>query len=396
MRFIHTADWHLGRLFHSLHLTDDQRFALQGLVRLAEERQVDAVVVAGDVFDRAVPPTDAVDLLDDTVAKLALDLKIPVIIIAGNHDSPARLEYFSGLARRAGVHVVGRVGAQPRPAEVTGADGTVVRFWPLAYTDPETARYELGRDDLHSHEAAIQAQLEAMGAADGAGGAAATAGDGAAREVLVAHAFVAGSMESESERPLTVGGSGAVSAALFDRFDYVALGHLHRPQSTTPTVRYAGSLLKYSFNEADHQKSVTLVELGTSGAATIEEVRLPVLHDVQQLRGRLEELLAAGSEAAAIEAYIEVILTDTEPTLNPLDRLRPVFPNILSVRREESFISTSGPSGAASGLAARSVQELFSEFFKDVRGEEPTEAQTKELAAAIGDLERKRREVVAS
>jgi exonuclease SbcD len=388
MRFIHTADWHLGRLFHSIHLTDDQRFALQGLVRLTEERQVDAVVVAGDIFDRAVPPTEAVDLLDETVAKLALEFKIPLIIIAGNHDSPARLEYFSGLARHAGVHVVGRVGAQPRPAEVTGADGTTVRFWPLAYTDPETARYELGRDDLHTHEAAIQAQLEAMGSAGAPSG-------GGAREVLVAHAFVAGSMESESERPLTVGGSGAVSAALFDRFDYVALGHLHRPQSTTATVRYAGSLLKYSFNEADHQKSVTLVELGSSGAATIEEVRLPVLHDVQQLRGRLEDVLAAGSEAAPREAYIEVILTDTEPTLNPLDRLRPVFPNILSVRREESFISASGPSVAASGLAARSVPELFSEFFKDVRGEEPTEAQTRELAAAIGDLERKRREVVA-
>ncbi len=384
MRFIHTADWHLGRLFHSVHLTDDQRYALQGLVRVAKERAVDAVVVAGDIFDRAVPPTKAVDLLDETVATLALELNIPTIIIAGNHDSPARLEYFSGLARRAGAYVVGRVGKGVRPVEVTGADGTDVRFWPLAYTDPETARHELGLDDLHSHEAAIRAQLELLGA----GGFGCCGGAGGVREVLVAHAFVAGSKESESERPLTVGGSGAVSASLFDEFDYVALGHLHQPQSLSATVRYSGSLLKYSFSEAAHSKSVTLVDLGAKGTPVIEEVQLPVRRDVRQLRGELEEILADTDQA-----YVEVILTDAEPVLSPLDRLRKVFPNILSVRREEIAVAVEGPGVASAGLASKSVPELFAEFFEDVRGVPLSAPQQMELASAADDLERAQREV---
>jgi exonuclease SbcD len=386
MRFIHTADWHLGRLFHSIHLTEDQRFTLQGLVKLAEDRRVDAVVVAGDVFDRAVPPTDAVDLLDEIVAALALDLGIPVVMIAGNHDSPARLEYFSGLARRSGVHVVGRVGAQPRPAEIAGADGTSVRFWPLAYTDPETARYELGRGDIHSHEAVIAAQLEAIGPELA----------GPARNVLVAHAFVSGCRESESERPLTVGGSGAVPSSLFKDFDYVALGHLHEPQeATSDRVRYAGSLLKYSFNEAGHQKSVTVVDLAPGGSVTIEEVRLPIKRDVRRIRGKFAELLAVPVEPHVAEAYVEVVLTDTEPVLSPVDKLRQVFPHLLSLRRKEAESLALGPGATSMGMKTRSTEDLFGDFFEDVKGSPMSDGQRVELAAALNELERDGRESVA-
>lgn len=396
MRFIHTADWHLGRLFHGIHLTDDQRFALQGLVTLARDRDVDAVVVAGDVFDRAVPPTEAVDLLDEIVATLALDLHIPVVIVAGNHDSAARLEYFSGLARRAGVHVVGRVGALPRPAAIQCRDGTTVRFWPLAYTDPETARYELGRDDIHSHEAVIAAQVEAIGPA--LHGAVPRYGD-----VLVAHAFVSGSRESESERPLTVGGSGAVPASLFAGFDYVALGHLHEPQvpparaeaprsAASDRIRYAGSLLKYSFNEAEHQKSVTVVELTPGGAVSVEEVRLPIKHDVSRVRGKFSELLAGPFDPGLAEAYVEVVLTDVDPVLNPVDKLRQVFPHLLSLRREEAEGVVQGAGPTSAGIKTRGTADLFADFFADVKGSPLSEPQTAELAAAVDELERAGRE----
>ena len=383
MKFIHTADWHLGRLFHSIHLTDDQRFALQGLLQVAEERDVDAVVVAGDIFDRAVPPTEAVDLLDDTLGTLALDLQIPVVMIAGNHDSPARLEYLSGLARRANVHVVGRVGAEPRRAEVVGTDGTSVLFWPLAYTDPATARFELGRDDIHSHEAAIRAQLEVIEAGPPRG----------AREILVAHAFISGSRESESERPLTVGGQGAVDRSLLDAFDYVALGHLHEPQAVSGSMRYAGSLLKYSFNEAGHRKSVALVEVGKEGPAAVEEISLPVRRDVRQLKGKLDEILDQQIEPALAEAYVEVILTDDDPMLNPVDKLRPVFPHVLSIRREQAAVDLSGPHESSAGMKTRGIDELFAEFFEDVKGTPLDEPQTEELAVAMREIERKRREV---
>lgn len=386
MRFIHTGDWHLGRLFHNLHLTSDQRFTLDALVRLAEERSADAVVIAGDVFDRAVPPTEAVELFDDIVGKLALELSIPVIAIAGNHDSATRLEYLSGLARRAGVHVVGHVGAEPRAVEIAGRDGVDVRFWPLAYTDAETARCELARDDIHSHEAALAAQLERVRERRGDG----------ARDVVVAHAFVIGGAESASERQLSVGGSGAVAGGLFDGFDYVALGHLHKPQQLgSERVRYSGSLLKYSFDEADHAKSVSIVDIDADGAVAIEEAVLPVRHDLARVRGTMEELLAAPPTDVLGGAFVEVVLTDIEPQLGAMARLRQTFPGILSLRREPQIAA-----GAAEELPRgrrvkeRSLPELFAEFFEDMVQEPLGEARSAELASVLDEMERDRREAL--
>jgi len=385
MRFIHTADWHLGRLFHGVHLTEDQRCALQGLLHLAQERQVDAVVVAGDVFDRGVPPTEAVDLLDDIVATLALDLKVQVVMIAGNHDSAVRLEYMSGLARRTGVHVVGRVGARPEPALVVGRDGARVRFWPLAYTDPETARYELGRDDIHSHEAVFRGQLECLEADPGEADA----------NVLVAHAFVAGCRESESERALSVGGTGAVPAALLQGFDYVALGHLHEPQCAgSERVRYSGSLLKYSFNESEQRKSFTLVDLVPGRPAAVESVPVVPRRDVRRVRGRFDELISAtGDELGwAHDCYVEVVLTDTEPILDPVQKLRRVFPHLLSLRRETQVGVAAGPVGGGTAIRSRDTFELFHEFFFDVNAARLSDAQSRALASVLADLERAQRE----
>lgn len=385
MRFIHTADWHLGRLFHSRHLTDDQRFTLDGLLRLAQSSQADAVVIAGDVFDRAVPPPDAVGLLDSTVAALALDAGVAVVMIAGNHDSAPRLEYFSQLARRAGVHVVGRVGREVRPAEVRGADGTEVRFWPIAYTDPESAREEMGRVDLHTHEEVIAAQLETI----------VRSADGAPRNVVVSHAFVSGCRQSESERELTVGGSAAVSASLFSDFDYVALGHLHERQTAgSARIRYSGSLLKYSFAEADQQKSVTIVDLGPEGQISVREASLPIRRDVRRVRGLFADLLSRDVDERLAEAYVEVILTDPDPILNPVEKLREKYPFLLSLRREQSERAVLGPAAGSSGIKARSTAELYEDFFLDVSGHPVSEAQAAEVAAVLNDLERAGREAV--
>jgi len=385
LRLIHTADWHLGRLFHNLHLTADQRFILDGLVELIAELQADALIVAGDVFDRAVPPTEAVELLDDVVARVALELEVPVVMIAGNHDSPARLQYFSGLARRAGVHVVGQVGGQPIPARITGRDGVDVEFWPLAYTDPETGRAELGRDDLHSHEAVVAAQLELVRQRL----------DEGARQVVLAHAFVAGGAESESERALSVGGSGVVSAGIFAGFDYVALGHLHRPQSVGgERVRYAGSLLKYSFEEAEHQKSVSVIDLGRDGALSMGEHYLAPRRNLRRVQGSLAELLASPLTLEDGDAYVEVVLTDEDPVLDPMDKLRKVFPHLLSLRRLQTERLVLEGQGGVGGLEAQSPEELFGAFFEEVTGEQLSEPQEKEVAAAIDEVERLRREVV--
>ncbi len=381
MRFIHTGDWHLGRLLHGLHLTDDQRFTLEGLVRLAAEVRAEAVVVAGDVFDRAVPPTPAVELLDEVLAELVLGLGIPVVLIAGNHDSPVRLQYLSGLVSRTGVHVVGQVAAQPREVVLRDAGGHEFAFWPLAYTDPETARYVLGRDDLHTHEAVLEAQLASIRERQ----------DPRLRHVIVGHAFVRGARASESERPLTVGGTGEVGADLFAGFDYVALGHLHRPQNVSPRLRYAGSLLKYSFDEADDRKSVTVVELGPDGSLTWEERQLPVRHDLARLRGSFAELLEGADRASHSDAYLEITLAGSEPVLDAMERLRACYPNLLSLRRESALTPVTEAERRV--LPGHTLADLFEAFFRDTTGDDLTEAESRELKAAIARLELARREV---
>jgi exonuclease SbcD len=188
-----------------------------------------------------------------------------------------------------------------------------------------------------------------------------------------------------------------VSASLIERFDYVALGHLHAPQAAEPgSVRYSGSLLKYSFDEADHRKSVTLVDIGPTGLEAVEEVELPIRRDVRRLRGSLEEIIGTGPGPVLSEAYIEVVLTDPEPVPNALERLRQVLPHVLSVRREQTAGALLGPRATSSGVKTRDVAELFGEFFVDVRGTTLDELQMAELTAAIDEAERVRREVAAT
>lgn len=383
MRFMHTSDWHLGRLFHKVHLTEDQRYTLDALVNAAELADVDAVVISGDIYDRAVPPIEAVTLLNDILGKLTLELQIPVVMIAGNHDSPVRIDYMSGLVGRMGLHVVGPVGGEPTGVPVTAKDGTTTTFWLLAYTDPETARCELGNPEIHTHEAAIAAQIalirERM--------------DPTHSHVIVGHAFVTGAEESESERPLTVGGSGQVSSAVFDGFDYVALGHLHRPQQVTPKVRYSGSLLKYSFSEAEHDKSVTLVELVNGADPNISTVELPILRDVVQISGTFDELTTDPERLRYADAYVEITLAEAAAVLEPMERLRAFYPHVLNLRREEDYLGDF--EGLTASAKTRTPDELFGAFFEDVTGCKLTEAQHEVLVDVLAELDRSEREVAS-
>jgi DNA repair protein SbcD/Mre11 len=381
MRFIHTGDWHLGKLLRDRSLTDDQQFALAGLVDLAESVQADAVVVSGDVFDRAVPPVPAVGLLDEVLGELTLGLGVPVIMIAGNHDSPVRLQYLGGLVGQVGLHVVGEVGPEPRGVAVTGRDGVDVVFWPLAYTDPETARGALGRADIHTHAAVLAAHLESVRERT----------DDSARHVVIAHAFVSGALSCESERPLTVGGTGEVPADLFAGFDYVALGHLHRPQRAGEHLQYAGSLLKYSFDEADHHKSVSVVELGTGGPPVIEQRQLPVRRDLRRVSGTFAEVMEHPDDSLR-EAYLEVVLTGGEAILDPMERLRAVYPNILSLRRE-GLSALDAEASDRPAVRGRSTRDLFAEFFAEVTTEPLSQVQQDEVDGALTSAERQQREV---
>ncbi|MGK5643127.1 metallophosphoesterase family protein, partial [Streptomyces sp. URMC 126] len=266
MRLLHTSDWHLGRSFHRVGLLDAQRAFLAHLVDTVREREVDAVLVAGDVYDRAVPPLAAVELFDEALHRLA-GTGVPVVMISGNHDSARRLGVGAGLLGRAGVHLRTDPADCGTPVVLSDAHGDVA-FYGLPYLEPALVRTALDARGA-GHVAVLEAAMDRV-RADLAGRPAGT------RSVVLAHAFVAGGAASDSERDITVGGVAAVPPEIFDGVDYAALGHLHGCQTITERVRYSGSPLAYSFSEAGHRKTMWLIDLAADGTVTGERVDCPV------------------------------------------------------------------------------------------------------------------------
>lgn len=266
MRLLHTSDWHLGRSFHRVGLLEAQAAFLDHLVATVHAHGVDAVLVSGDVYDRAVPPLPAVELFDTALHRLA-EAGVPTVMISGNHDSARRLGVGAGLIERAGIHLRTDPAGIGTPVVLTDAHGDVALYG-LPYLEPALVREQLGAPK-GGHEAVLAAAMDRVRAD--------LAGRAGTRSVVLAHAFVAGGAPSDSERDITVGGVAAVPAGVFDGVDYVALGHLHGSQTLTPRVRYSGSPLAYSFSEADHRKTMWLVDLGADGAVlTAERVDCPV------------------------------------------------------------------------------------------------------------------------
>jgi len=365
MRFIHTGDWHLGRQLYNMSLLDDQSWWLDRFVALVAEEQPDAVVIAGDVYDRAVPPADAVELLDATITRIVRDLGVPVLMVAGNHDSPERVGFGARMLDAAGLHVAGALEPQVRSVVLgDGADAT--RFWLLPYADPIETRAALAEADCHDHEAAVAACLARI------------LGEKSTEphQVLVTHHFVAGGLTSDSERALTVGGTGAVSAGLFGGFDFVALGHLHRRQTLAGgRVHYAGSALAYAFDESTAMKAVSVVELG-DGAPAIREVSLGARRAMRRLTGAFDELFAQAAFDDARDDYLEVVLSDPAIPPDALGRLREFYPNLLRLGREvEFFEPDAGHEPDSARVERMTDEELFERFFSYVTAEDLAPAE---------------------
>lgn len=316
MRFLHTSDWHLGKTLCNADLLQDQAHVLDQAVAMLRDTRAEALVVAGDIYDRAVPPKEAVALLDDLLNRVVRGLGVPVLLIAGNHDSPERLGFASGFLQAQGLHVAGPLVGEADPVVIGGT-----AFHPLPYADPALARAAFGDGGIRTHQDALTAQLARARARHPEG----------LPFVAVAHAFVTGSQVSDSELGLGVGGAGEVDVRVFEGCDYVALGHLHRPQEAgRPDVRYAGSPLKYSASEAGHVKAATLVELAPGEPARTEPLPFTPRRDLRRLRGRFEDLVqgAGGSR----EDYLFLELVDDGPVLDAMARLREVYPNILGIQ----------------------------------------------------------------
>ncbi len=379
MRFLHTADWHLGRQFHNVSLIEDQAHALDQLVAVVNDGGLDAVLIAGDVFDRAVPPPEAVNLLDDVLGRIVLGAGVPVFMIAGNHDSPARLSFGAPMLAGQGLHVSGRIDLPVAPVTLEDRYGPVDIF-SLPYVEPAVARLVLDAPELQGHDAALRALIATLTAQRTEG----------RRAVLMAHCFVAGSGESESERPLSVGGAGSVGADAFAGFDYVALGHLHGPQRAgSERIRYSGSLLKYSFSEAHHTKGFNVVELDRSGATRCEQIAIRPRRDVRIVEGSMASLIQ--EPAGSRDDYLLVRLSDSGAILDAMGRLREVYPNLLHLERPGLERSGTLRQGGRERLR-RSERELFASFFEQMTGETLLPSQQAALDSVLADLDEAARE----
>ncbi len=366
VRILHTSDWHLGRSFHREGLLDAQAGFVDHLVQTIEDEKVDLVVVSGDIYDRALPPVDAVELADETFARLASS-RATVVVTSGNHDSQIRLGFGSRLADAAGIHLRTRWQDVGTPVLLEDEHGTVAVHG-LPYLEPDAVRGPWGLAS-RTHEAALtEAMTRVHADLDRRPG---------TRSVVMAHAFVAGSPEaatdlaSDSERDISVGGVQIAPTALFTRVDYAALGHLHGRATLTDTVRYSGSPLAYSFSEASHTKGSWLVELGRDGVERTDFVPAPVPRRLATLRGRIDDLLADPAHADVEDAWLQVTLTDPRRPMHAMDRLRSRFPHVLILSFEpEGATRDRGP--VMPRVDGRSDLDVALGFVAEVRSLEAT------------------------
>ncbi len=365
MRILHTSDWHIGRQFHNVSLLEDQRHVLNQIIDLIRERRVDVVLVAGDIYDRSVPPANAVGLLDEVINRICKELKVPVIMIAGNHDGPERLGFASRQSAEAGLHIVGPLLDKQTPI-ILSDDAGEVAFYGIPYADPVTVR-DVFAVEAATHDEAMAHLVAQVHEHNGS----------ERRCVVLSHCFLDGGEESESERPLSIGGADRVSPKHFMDFNYVALGHLHGRQfKGAQHIRYSGSILKYSFSEEKHHKSVTLVDLDVAGECEIEQIELEPLRDMRMLEGALDELLEQGSRDSNNEDYLLVRLTDTHAILDIMGKLRAVYPNVLHLERP-GLMSTGEKRVMLREQLKKGEMEMFGDFFQQISGEALSVEQSK-------------------
>lgn len=360
MKFIHTADWHLGKLVHGVYMTENQREVLYQFVDVVAEEKPDAVVIAGDLYDRSVPPTDAVELLDEILFKINVELKTPIVAIAGNHDSAERLSFGSSWYKHSQFYLSGKLTNSFDPVRING-----VNFYLVPYAEPGVVRQLLEDDSIHSHQEAMKRMIgkieETLNPNE--------------PNVLVGHAFVLGGVQSDSERILSVGGSGCVGAELFEPFSYTALGHLHSPDAIThEKVKYSGSLLKYSFSEAKQRKSISIIEMDEKGNFEQRYRSLTPSHDMREMEGYLEQLLDPQFyEKERTQDYLKINLLDEGALIDPINKLRQVYPNVLHLERKiEMTDLKKKQSFNALRSEKKSEIDLFEQFYNEMTTSEFT------------------------
>lgn len=374
MKLIHLSDLHLGKRLNEFSLLEEQAYILMSILNIIDEERPDAVLIAGDVYDKSVPSAEAVELFDDFLVRLSRR-RLQVFVISGNHDSPERLAFGGRLMDASGVHLSPVYNGHVTPLTLEDGFGRV-NVYMLPFVKPGHVRRFFPEEKIESYTDALSVAIRDMNP------------DFSQRNVLLAHQFVTGAERSDSEE-LTIGGLDNVDAAVFDGFDYVALGHIHGPQTIgSDRIRYCGTPLKYSFSEAKHRKSVTVIELREKGVLTVGTVPLVPKRDMAELRGRYDELMSRRfyEGTGYQEDYVRITLTDEDDVPEAMARLRTVYRNLMKLDYDNTRTRHLAQLDRAEDAEKRSPMELFSDFYEKQNGAEPTEEQRELLKKLMEEI----------
>lgn len=395
MKIIHTGDWHIGKIVNEFSMIEDQKYILSSLISLIEKEKPDALVIAGDIYDRSIPPVEAVELLNDVFKKILIDNKVKILAIAGNHDSAERVSFGSEILRKQGLYISGVIEEDIEKISFND-ENQKVNFYLIPYVDPAVLRKKYKDPEIKDHNDAMKKIVSRIEESI----------DTDEINVAVAHGYVTLKREealeceeenkyeaaeieiSDSERPLSIGGTDLISGEIFKSFDYVALGHLHGRQKVgKETIRYSGSLLKYSFSEINHKKGVTIVEFNEDKEVSIKQEELKPLRDMRIIKGPIEELIKAAKEDEKDnEDYIQAILTDEGELMDPIGKLRAVYPNVMLLKRDVSKRSDDSITAASGEYKSKSELDLFKEYYERLGSGEFTEEKEKLIKDVIREV----------
>ncbi|WP_283592695.1 exonuclease SbcCD subunit D [Paraclostridium bifermentans] len=394
MKIIHTSDWHIGKIVNEFSMIEDQKYILNRLIDLIEKEKPEVLIIAGDVYDRSIPPVEAVELLNETLSNLIIDKKVKVLAISGNHDGGERLSFGSQILEKHGLYIAGRDDELYKHVVVKDGEKNV-NFYLITYKDPALTRKILDEKEIKSHNDAMKFVVEKIKK------------DINYEEVniLVGHGYVTMKREdaiecienkyevanletSESERPLSIGGTDLIDGKIFDDFDYVALGHLHgRQKIGREEMKYSGSILKYSFSEVKQKKGVYILDINNKGAINIDFKCLKPVRDLRVIKGNIEDLIEEARELEeGKEDYIQAILTDDGELINPMEKLRAVYPNTMLITRERKREISEDKTSAKGEYKRKSKLELFKEFYEDLGSGDYTEEKEVVLMNTINEV----------
>ena len=395
MKFLHSADWHIGKVVNNISMLESQEHFLEDLVKILKEEKVEALVIAGDLYDRSLPPTGAVKLLGKYFGKIVNELQIPILAIAGNHDSGERVSFISDIVKYQGLHIEGVLNKNIECVTINDTN-----FYLLPYFDPAVARKIFDDEEIRNHEDGMKKVVDYINENK----------DDTKKTVVIAHGYVTSInfdssksrdeilkeieiVESDSQRPLTMGGTEFISGKIFKGFDYVALGHLHEPKRVSAnddSIRYSGSPLKYSISEKSHKNSVSIVEIDDDGVK-VKEIPVKPYKDIRVLKGTLESLMDKEHlKTQKTDDYIHFILTDDGELFEPMAQLKAVYENPLSLEREYKRDLKNSSIDIKIEDMNKNKAELFKGFYRNVMNTELSDKRFEILKDIVEEVEGKR------